>query len=157
MPIIELTTYIKSDIKTCFDLSRSVDLHIISTSKTNEKAIAGKTSGLVELNDYIVWQATHFAVKQKLTSKITKFSSPYYFRDEQIQGIFKLMKHDHFFEQVGNDTIMKDVFEFEAPLGFIGKIFSNLFLKNYLTHFLLVRNNTIKEFAETEKWKLIIP
>jgi hypothetical protein len=41
MPIIELTTEIKSTIEICFDLSRSIDLHKISTAYTNEEAIAG--------------------------------------------------------------------------------------------------------------------
>ena len=41
MPTIQLETIINADIKICFDLSRSIDLHQISTAKTNEKAIAG--------------------------------------------------------------------------------------------------------------------
>ena len=47
MPIIELETRIYSDIETCFDLARSIDLHTISTAASNEKAIAGRTSGLI--------------------------------------------------------------------------------------------------------------
>lgn len=156
MPTIYLTTHIKADVKICFDLSRSVDLHIISTSKTNEKAIAGKISGLVELNDYILWEAKHFGVRQKLTSKITACNSPTYFRDEQIQGAFKLMNHDHFFEQSGSITIMRDVFTFEAPFGIIGKAFSFLILKKYLIKFLITRNTLIKDYAESDQWKDII-
>ena len=44
MPKIELTTEIQSTIEICFDLSRSIDLHNISTQQTNEQAIAGTTS-----------------------------------------------------------------------------------------------------------------
>lgn len=47
MPTIQLETIIDADIKICFDLSRSIDLHQISTAKTNEKAIAGVTAGLI--------------------------------------------------------------------------------------------------------------
>lgn len=53
METIHLETIIDADIKICFDLSRSIDLHQISTAKTNEKAIAGITSGLVNVNDYV--------------------------------------------------------------------------------------------------------
>ena len=42
MPAIELETKINSDIETCFDLSRSIDLHQISTAGTNERAISGR-------------------------------------------------------------------------------------------------------------------
>ena len=78
MPKIELTTEIYSSITICFDLSRSIDLHKISTAKTNEEAIAGTTSGLINLGEYVTWKATHFGIKQKLTSKITAFESPFF-------------------------------------------------------------------------------
>ena len=77
MPVIELKTFIKCSIKICFDLSRSIDLHQLSTTQTNEKAIAGKTSGLINLDEFVTWQATHFRIKQKLTSKITAYNRPF--------------------------------------------------------------------------------
>jgi len=49
MPTIELETLIKSEINICFDLSRSIDLHKISTLHTNEEAIDGITNGLINL------------------------------------------------------------------------------------------------------------
>ena len=74
MPTIDLKTEIKAKIEICFDLSCSIDLHTLSTSKTNEKAIDGRTSGLIVLDDFITWEATHFVVRQQLTSKITQLS-----------------------------------------------------------------------------------
>ncbi|EAR12565.1 hypothetical protein PI23P_08065 [Polaribacter irgensii 23-P] len=47
MPRIEIRTKIKSKKEIVFDLSRSIDLHKISTEQTNEQAIAGKISGLI--------------------------------------------------------------------------------------------------------------
>jgi len=156
MPIIELEIEIKGNIQTCFDLARSIDFHQISTSKTNEKAINGRTSGLIELGEFVTWQATHFGVNQKLTSKITALESPFHFRDEQVKGAFKYIIHDHYFEQKGEIVAMKDVFKFQSPIGFIGRLFDKLVLTNYLTKFLIERNNLIKEFAETEKWKVVL-
>lgn len=83
MPTIYLETKIKSSIEICFDLSRSMDLHQISTAKTNEKAIAGKTSGLINPGEYVTWRAKHFGITQNLTSKITAFNKPFHFKDEQ--------------------------------------------------------------------------
>lgn len=156
MPKIELTTEIKSTLEICFDLSRSIDLHKISTAQTNEEAIEGKTSGLINLNETVTWQATHFGIKQKLTSKITAFDRPNYFIDEQIKGIFKSITHEHKFEQLADRIIMKDIFEFHSPFGVLGKVFNQLVLTNYLKKLLLVRNQIIKEFAETEKWKEVL-
>src|SRR5690554_5662574 len=106
MPKIELITEINSTLEICFDLSRSIDLHKISTAQTNEQAIAGRTSGLINLNETVTWQATHFGVKQKLSSKITALERPNYFTDEQVKGIFKSIVHEHKFEKVGNMVIM---------------------------------------------------
>ena len=75
MPKIHLQTFIKAKKELVFDLSRSIDLHLLSTKKTNEKAIAGKTSGLMELNDTVTWRAKNLGIYQNLTSKITEFPS----------------------------------------------------------------------------------
>jgi hypothetical protein len=49
MPIIKITTIIKAKRQLVFDLSRSIDLHQISTADTNEKAVAEVTSGLIDM------------------------------------------------------------------------------------------------------------
>jgi ligand-binding SRPBCC domain-containing protein len=156
MPKFEITTEINSTIEICFDLSRSIDLHKISTAKTNEKAIAGITTGLIKLNETVTWEATHFAIRQNLTSKIIEFKRPHYFIDQQIKGIFKSMIHKHKFKQLDNRVIMIDIFEFQSPFGILGKIFNKLILTNYMKQLLIDRNNVIKEFAESEKWKSVL-
>ncbi|SFP61493.1 SRPBCC family protein [Parafilimonas terrae] len=156
MPVVNLQTRVNAPIEICFDLSRSINLHTISTAQTKEKAIAGRTSGLIELSETVTWQATHFGIKQKLTSKITAYERPFHFRDEQVKGAFKYIKHDHYFIQDDGFVIMKDVFEFGSPLGLLGKLADKFVLTKYLTGFLLRRNNLIKEYAETEKWKTVL-
>lgn len=156
MPKIELTTEINSTLEICFDLSRSIDLHKISTAQTKEQAIAGRTKGLINLNETVTWQATHFGIRQKLTSKITAFDRPNYFIDEQTKGIFKSIIHEHKFEKIGDKVSMKDIFEFHSPFGLFGKFFNTLVLTSYLKRLLIVRNQKIKEFAETGKWKEVL-
>lgn len=51
MPIITLKTSINNTLENCFDLSKSVKLYKISSSNTQEEAIAGKISGFLELNN----------------------------------------------------------------------------------------------------------
>lgn len=156
MPRIELITEINSTIGICFDLARSIDLHKVSTAKTNEQAVEGKISGLIGLGEYVTWQATHFGIRQKLTSKITAFDRPNYFVDEQVKGAFKSIHHEHKFEQIGDKVIMKDFFEFHSPFGILGILFNNIVLTNYLKELLVSRNAVIKIFAETDKWKTIL-
>ena len=102
MPSIILETPINAPIERCFDLSRSIDLHTDSMQHTGEKAIAGRTSGLIELGESVTWEAKHFGIRQTLTSKITEFDRPNYFVDEQVSGAFKSFRHEHHFEQQGS-------------------------------------------------------
>lgn len=85
MSTIHLTTIIKSDIHKVFDLSRNIDLHQKSTSKTNEKAIAGRTSGMIELNETVTWKTKHLGFYQTHTSKIVEMKKPYQFTDVMLK------------------------------------------------------------------------
>lgn len=143
-----LVTLIKAPIKTCFDLSRSIDFHVKSMKKTNEQAIAGITEGLINLNESVTWQATHFGIKFKMTIKITEVNEPSYFIDEMIKGPFKTLKHQHKFKSVGLNTKMTDVFECNAPFGLLGKLVEKIFLKSYMQKLLTARNALIKKVAE---------
>ncbi len=156
MPTIRLTTEINAPVQRCFDLSRSIDLHMLSTRQTHEKAVAGITSGLIGLNEEVTWRARHFGIYQQLTSRVTAFEAPAFFKDEMVKGIFKKIEHKHLFEQQGIMTIMKDEFYFEAPLGILGKFFSECILVHYMRTFLKQRNEVIKKAAESNQWKAIL-
>jgi ligand-binding SRPBCC domain-containing protein len=56
--------------------------------QTNERAIAGRTSGLIQLAETVEWCARHFGITQKLTAKITTMDSPHSFTDEMVNGAF---------------------------------------------------------------------
>lgn len=156
MPIITIKTIIHADKQIVFDLSRSIDLHKISTSQTNEEAIAGVTGGLIGMNESVTWRAKHLGFYQNLTSKITAFNSPHSFTDEMTKGIFKRFKHQHIFTDLPEGTQVIDIFEYISPLGFLGKIVDHLFLEKYMTNLLVKRNEIIKHFAESGKWKEVL-
>ncbi len=156
MSKIHLTTFIAAPIERVFDLSRSISLHKISTEGTNEQAIAGVTSGLINLNETVTWKAKHLLKNRQHKTLISAMEKPNSFTDEMIAGDFKSFKHQHFFKAVNNGTIMIDILDFESPYGSVGKLFSAIYLKKYLTQFLEKRNSVIKTYAETEKWKAIL-
>jgi len=151
MQRIRLKTLVNASTKICFDLSRNIDLHVKSMRDSNEKAVTGKITGLINLGESVTWEARHFGIKFKLTSRITDMEAPCRFTDEMSKGPFKYMKHQHFFKKVGDLTEMTDIFEFEAPFGLVGSIVEKLILKTYLTNLLAKRNLTIKQAAETKK------
>ena len=156
MPTIHLTTFIAAPIERVFDLARSIDLHKKSMAHTNEEAIAGTTSGLIALNESVTWKAKHLFKIRILKSSITQMEKPFLFTDEMVTGDFKSMKHEHHFKKVNNGSLMIDMFFFETPYGSAGKILNAVFLTNYLKKLLEQRNNIIKDFAETDKWKFML-
>lgn len=156
MATIHLTTFISAPVERVFDLSRSVNLHKISTAHTHERVIDGKMSGLVEDGETVTWQAKHLYKERKFTSKITAMNRPVNFTDEMIKGDFKHFHHQHHFKATDNGTIMIDVVDFECPYGIIGILLSRFYLKKYLEQLLLTRNQFIKEYAEGGKWKAIL-
>lgn len=149
MPTIVITTEIAAPIETVFDLARSIDLHIESTSSTNERAIAGTTSGLIELGGSVTWEATHFFVRQQLTVKIEQFNRPFHFRDSMVSGAFSRFDHDHNFETIEAGTRMTDTFDFTSPLGILGKIANRLLVTRHMRKILKSRNSVIKAVAES--------
>ena len=157
MTKIRLETLIHARQEICFDLSRSLDLHQQSMRATNETAIAGKTNGLIERGEWVTWKAKHFGISQIMTIGIRKMLPYSFFEDVMIQGPFKSLRHLHIFADVDGVTRMTDIFEYEVPFGRIGKWFDRLVLEKYMTRLLERRNATIKEVAESETWKQLIP
>jgi ligand-binding SRPBCC domain-containing protein len=156
VPLIDVTTRIHAPIQRVFDLSRSVDLHAVSTAHTGERAIAGVLGGLMALGQEVTWRARHFGIWQNLTSRITAFEPPFHFRDSLVRGAFCRFDHDHFFSQDGEITLVRDVFDYESPLGVLGRIADRLFLKRYMEQLLITRNAVIKAAAETDEWRRYI-
>ena len=150
MTTINLTTKIKASKQTVFDASRNIDIHQKSASASKEKAIAGVTSGLINLNETVTWRGKHFGFYLTHKSRITAMNLYDYFVDEMEEGKFKFFKHEHFFEEENGITIMKDKLQYETPFGIFGSLFDVLFLKKHLKKFLLERNKVLKEVSEIQ-------
>jgi ligand-binding SRPBCC domain-containing protein len=149
-------TVIDAPIARCFDLSRSVEVHVLGNVHFGEQAVPlqGQTSGLLALGDRVTWQARHFGVRQRLTSQITEFDPPHAFQDTMLSGAFAFMQHDHFFRQLpGGPTYMRDVFRYAAPLPILGLIAERLVLDAYMRNLLRERNAIIKQVAESNDWQ----
>jgi len=125
-------------------------------SHTQEEAIAGTTSGLIGLNETVTWKAKHLRRVRVLKSKITAMDPPLSFTDEMVDGDFKSLRHEHHFKRIDNGTLLIDIFTYEAPYGSLGRLADRLFLTRYMKTLLETRNKTIKDYAESEKWKFIL-
>ncbi|MGX1159986.1 hypothetical protein FBY31_1653 [Arthrobacter sp. SLBN-100] len=115
-----------------FDLARSIDLHLDSQEHSGERAVGGVTSGLIGEGQDVTWRARHLGLPLTMTSRVTEFTFPSSFTDEQIRGPLKFFRHVHEFEATPGGCIMTDRVEFTAPFGFVGRTAEKLVVRPYL-------------------------
>lgn len=149
MAAFRIETTIAAPIEACFDLSRDIDFHVRTMAESGERAVAGRTSGLIELGESVTWEAKHLGVRQRLTARITAFDRPNHFRDEMTAGAFRSLVHDHRFEERDGRTVMVDTLTFRSPFGPLGWLVDRLFMRHYLYRLLSLRCVRIRCEAET--------
>jgi ligand-binding SRPBCC domain-containing protein len=140
-----------------FLLSLSIDLHQASAEGTGERAIAGVTHGIIGLGETVTWQGRHFGLLLKHEVRIVRCEAPIAFEDVMVRGMFKSFAHVHSFSEAAGLTTMRDVLQFSAPLGLLGRIAEQVLLRNHLDRFLVTRNAHIKQVAESEEWTRYLP
>lgn len=142
----ECKTALRMEPAAAFDLSLSVDAHLESMARSGERAIGKVTSGVLGAGDEVTWHAWHFGIPWRLTSRITAFDRPHRFVDEQVRGPFHRFHHEHLFEPSDAGTEMTDIVEFEAPIGWFGRLAERVVLASYVHRLIDERN----EFLATQ-------
>ncbi|WP_158849768.1 SRPBCC family protein [Saccharothrix deserti] len=149
MTRFEVVTPIAAPPRRVFDISLDVEVHTASMADAAEQAVGDITSGRLRSGDTVTWQATHFGVRWRMTSRISVFDPPRYFVDEQVRGPFKRWHHAHHFEPDGRGgTVMRDVVDFAAPLGPLGTVAELAVLDRYMPRLIRSRNEHVKAVAE---------
>ena|ERR1700737_4765941 len=145
---LELETRIAAPPEVCFDLSLDVDLHMASTFPSQERAIAGVTSGVMQLGDDVTWEARHFGIPWRMTSRIVEYERPRRFADEMQRGPFGRWRHVHLFQRIDGGTRMRDEIAFASPLGPLRRVVDAMVLRSYMTRLIERRNAYLKHAAE---------
>ncbi len=147
---IDLVTNIDAPLEVVFDLARDLDLHARSMTHTGERAVGGRTTGLINVGETVTWRARHFGIWFTLTSLITVVDRPTTFADEQADGPFAWFRHEHRFElRAGGGTRMTDRWEHRAPFGPPGWLADHLVLGRHMRALLETRNRALKSEAES--------
>ena len=156
----EETTLIAAPIDRVFDLSRSVEVHLLANVHDKEQALAigGVTTGLTGLGQRVTWRAKHFGFWHNLTSEVTAMEAPTYFQVTMVKGIFRSMVADHRLRSLPSGvTELKDIFAIAAPLPILGPLAEALFLRRYMMTLNRERNAVIKQLAESDDWQHYLP
>jgi hypothetical protein len=156
----EEITLIDAPINRVFDLSRSIEVHLLANVHENEQALAvgGLTTGLVGLGEQVTWRAKHFGLWHDLTSKATVVEPPTYLQVTMVKGIFRSMQAHHLFRSLPSGvTELKDTFAIAAPLPILGRIAEALFLRRYMIALNRERNAVIKQLADSDDWQRYLP
>lgn len=156
MPTIHLTTFIAAPVDRVFDLSRNISLHKISMQHTNEVAVAGITAGLINKDDTVTWKGKHLFKTRFFTSRIIEMVPYEKFTDKMIKGDFTSFQHEHFFKPAENGTIIIDIVQYETPYSWLGKMVNKFYLNNYLEKLIYHRNEVIRQYAESDKWRALL-
>ena len=150
MPVvIAVVTFVKAAPDVVFDLELDVDVHAASLPGSRETATTSTERRRLALDDEVTFQARHFGLNWSMTSRITAYERPYRFVDEQTEGPFRMLRHEHLFSSPRpGETQMTDRMTINAPLGPVGMVVTRLLLAPYLRRLLKQRAAHIKRIAE---------
>ena len=143
MPTFRVVTEVPAPVEVAFDLSRSIDLHLESMLASDERAVAGVTEGLIAAGEEVTWEARHFGVTWRMTSRIVEFEPPRRFVDEMVRGPFVSFRHEHLFEGDPGGTRMTDVITFRTPVALLTQRPVGMYLRRLMR----IRNGAICEQA----------
>ncbi len=124
--------------------------HAETMRRSGERIVAAPESGVLELGDEVTFEAIHFGIRQRLTSKIIEFDRPTSFTDQMQQGAFRSLRHRHEFLAEGALTRMTDTLDLQAPLGALGWIAERVFLRRYMKRLIENQELELMRIAENE-------
>jgi ligand-binding SRPBCC domain-containing protein len=148
MGLVLIETWIAAPVDMVFDLARDIDVHQRTMVATGERALAGRISGQIELGETVTWQARHFGIEFRLSSRVTAMERPHVFVDEQVAGPFAEFRHEHRFAADAGGTRMVDRWRHRSPFGLLGRVVDWLVLDRYMRRQLLGRSARLKAEAE---------
>jgi ligand-binding SRPBCC domain-containing protein len=155
MSEIKLTTFIAAPVERVFDLSRSVSL-VKQALLTNDILVSGeKTTGLLEEGESVTLQSKLLFKNRVWKLQLTKIVKPEMYIEEQVDGFFKNFKHEHYFKSCENGSFLIDQITYEEK-GIAGQLADKIIFRNYLMKILDIKNTSIKQAAESNRWKQYI-
>ena len=156
MPTIHLTSFFPAPAEVLFDLARHIGVHKESMSKFKEDAVAGTRFGLLEKGETVTWKGRHLYRDRILRVKVTEMIRPDMFVVEQLQGEFRSLRHEYHFKPCENGSLLINLFHYELKYGWFGKLADKFYLRRYFREILEHRNQVIRDYALSGRWKPLL-
>jgi ligand-binding SRPBCC domain-containing protein len=153
---IHLTTFIAAPTTRVFDLTRTLAVYKYVFNSRKEKFTSAAGGNLLSKGDTVSIIAKHLGKERVATLKITTFDRPLLLVEELVKGDLLSYRHEHHFKPIDNGTIVIDIIDFGVPRDFVGRYLGKIYFKNYLEELTRKRNEVIRSYAETEKWRAVL-
>jgi ligand-binding SRPBCC domain-containing protein len=145
---IEVVTFVEAEPDVVFDLELDVDVHAASLAGSSETASTSSGRRVLERGDDVTFSAHHLGLWWTMTSRITAHERPGFFVDEQVDGPFARMRHEHLFVRVGpGRTLMHDRMDVALACGAAGSVVARVILAPYLRRLLRRRGRAVALLA----------
>jgi ligand-binding SRPBCC domain-containing protein len=146
VPHIHLVTDLDAPPERAFDAALDLDLEVRAGAPYGLRIApgSGRAGGIIALGETVTWQATHFGVPVRHTSRIVALDRPRSFVDVMERGVFAAFRHEHTFDPLpGGRARMTDDLYYRAPLGALGRLVERLAVDRRLRRLLAERNTEI--------------
>ena len=131
---LQTTQFIKSDINTVWEfMSSPKNLATITPEYMQFEVLSDLGDGKMypgQLIEYYVRPL--LGIKLHWVTEITHVQELQFFVDEQRFGPYKFWHHKHFLKQVDGGVEMFDLVHYQLPMGLLGKLGNELFVKKQL-------------------------
>jgi ligand-binding SRPBCC domain-containing protein len=104
------------------------------------------------LGQEVILRLTQFGIPAgTMHMKFTEFEYPFRLSDTQLKGPFKKMFQRRIFTDIGDGyTRLTDRFEYELPLGLLGRLAQKILVGRMIEQMFVYRQNALRKFLETE-------
>jgi ligand-binding SRPBCC domain-containing protein len=139
---------IKSDIQSVWNfISSPSNLTLITPGSMQFEVISDENDlGKMYAGQIIEYYVSPVAnIRMHWVTEITHVIENKYFVDEQRMGPYRFWHHQHFLKMVAGGVEMTDIVHYKAPLGFLGDLANELFIRKRLKSIFDYRYGKIDE------------
>lgn len=146
-PVVIFETVVQAPIEDVWDFHRSAEALRLLTPPNRKVEVLGDQTEVVEGSVHRI-RVRQFGVPILWVAKITEVRPPHEFVDVALKSPFKSWTHRHQFFPHEEGTLVRDVIDYELPLGPLGRLADRLFVRRDLERLFAYRHEVTKRTLE---------